>query len=58
LRPTDDTGVALSHANRTLDWAVPVLFYSRENQEPPHIHVERDENVAKWAEAGQVDPSR
>jgi len=27
------------------------LFYSNENQEPPHIHVERDDDMAKfWLE--------
>jgi hypothetical protein len=31
-------------------WVGPYrfFFYSRENQEPPHIHVERDEKVAKY----------
>ncbi len=24
------------------------FFYSRENAEPPHIHVERDENYGKF----------
>jgi len=28
------------------------FFYSRENLEPPHIHVERDDNYAKfWLDA-------
>ena len=33
----------------TVLWIGPYrfFFYSRGNQEPPHIHVERDENVAK-----------
>jgi Domain of unknown function (DUF4160) len=25
-----------------------LLFYSLENDEPPHIHIERDEKVAKY----------
>jgi hypothetical protein len=34
----------------TVLWIGPYrfFFYSRENQEPPHIHVERDDNVAKY----------
>ena len=34
----------------TVHWIGPYrfFFYSRENQEPPHIHVERDDNVAKY----------
>ena len=34
----------------TVLWIGPYrfFFYSRENHEPPHIHVERDNNVAKY----------
>jgi hypothetical protein len=38
----------------TVLWIGPYrfFFYSLENHEPPHIHVERDEKVAKyWLEA-------
>jgi hypothetical protein len=30
------------------------LFFSNESNEPPHIHVERDENIAKF----WLDPIR
>jgi hypothetical protein len=30
------------------------LFFSNENNEPPHIHVERDDNMAKF----WLDPVR
>ena len=31
------------------------FFYSNENNEPPHIHVENDEKVAKyWLESVQL----
>ena len=34
-------------------------FYSRENHEPPHIHVERDENEAKfWLRPVQLAANR
>ena len=34
------------------------FFYSLENDEPPHIHVERDDSVAKyWLEAVQLASS-
>ena len=34
----------------TVLWIGPYrfFFYSRENQEPAHIHIERDDNVAKY----------
>lgn len=34
----------------TVLWIGPYrfFFYSNEGREPPHIHVERDENVAKY----------
>jgi hypothetical protein len=35
------------------------FFYSLENHEPPHIHVERDEKVAKyWLEAVELASNR
>lgn len=35
------------------------FFYSRENDEPPHIHVEADDRVAKyWLEPVELASSR
>lgn len=37
---------------------VPIFFYSLENHEPRHIHVERDDNVAKyWLDPVQLSSS-
>jgi hypothetical protein len=40
------TGVSSVHADRASDWALSVLFNSLENDEPPHIPVERDDDMA------------
>lgn len=35
------------------------FFYSLENDEPPHIHIERDDNVAKyWLDRVELASSR
>jgi hypothetical protein len=35
------------------------FFYSMEGREPPHIHVERDDNVARyWLEAVELASNR
>ena len=34
------------------------FFYSKEGNEPPHIHVEQDNDVAKfWLEPVELEPS-
>jgi hypothetical protein len=38
--------------------AYRVFFYSADGSEPPHVHVERDANVAKfWIDPVQLDTS-
>jgi hypothetical protein len=39
---------ALSHADRIAIGPYRFHFYSRENNEPPHIHVTREEMEAKF----------
>lgn len=41
-------GLALLHANRPEPARVSVLFFSGEGSEPPHIHVEHGDKVAKY----------
>ena len=41
-------------ANGLEIWTVPFLFLLCGRDEPPHVHVERDDNVAKF----WVDPVR
>jgi len=37
-----------SDAHRFPAWTVPLLFFSRERSEPPHIHVEAAGKYAKY----------
>jgi Domain of unknown function (DUF4160) len=39
--------------------AVPVILYSADRDEPPHVHVEREEGKAKfWLEPVRLENSR
>jgi hypothetical protein len=45
----------LGYADGFADRTLPFFFYSNENNEPPHIHAESDEKVAKyWLEPEQL----
>ena len=46
--------VTANHANGTAKGPLPFFFYAGDRQEPPHIHVERDDKIAKF----WLDPVR
>ena len=38
----------VNNANCSTNWSIQIFFYAGDRDEPPHIHVERDTNKAKF----------
>ena len=48
-----------TNANRTSNGSIPFLFYAGDRDEPPHMHVEREDNLAKfWLDPIRLQRSR
>ena len=49
-----NTLTQIENANCFTNWTLPLLIFAGDRDEPPHIHVEREDKVAKF----WLDPVR